>query len=38
MAVFIDEDMNIPHINKLVLSASIEDVEYPAVIPNFFCR
>ena len=38
MAAFIDEDMNILHINTFVFNASIENVEYPAVIPNFFCK
>ena len=36
MAASIDEDMNIPHINTCVFNASIENVEYPAVVPNFF--
>ena len=38
MAAFIDEDMNILHINTLVFNASSANVEYPAVIPNFFCK
>ena len=35
---FIDEDMNIHHINTFVFNASIENVETPAVLPRFFCR
>ena len=35
MAAFVDEDMNILHINTFVFDASIENVEYPSVIPNF---
>ena len=38
MAAFIDEDMNIVHINTFVFNASIENIEYPTVIPNFFVR
>ena len=38
MAAFIDEDMNIHHINTFDSNASIETVECLAVIPNFFCR
>ena len=38
MAAFIDWDMNILHINTFVFNAFIETVEYPAIIPNFFCR
>ena len=36
MAAFIDEDMKILHINTLVFNVSIENVECPAVIPNFW--
>ena len=36
MAAFIDEDMNIPYFDTFVFNASIETVEYPAVILNFF--
>ena len=38
MAAFIDEDMNNPQINSLVFIASIANVEWPFVIPNFFCK
>ena len=36
MAAFVDEDMNVLHINTFVFNASINNVENPAVIPNFF--
>ena len=38
MAAFIDEDMNILHINTFVLYACTKKVEYPADIPKFFCK
>ena len=38
MAAFIDEDMNIHHVNTYVFNASIEHGERPAVILNFFCK
>ena len=38
MAAFIDEGINIPHINTFVLHASIENVVLVADIPNFFCK
>ena len=38
MAAFIDEEMNILHINTFVFNASIEIFQYPAVIPKFFGR
>ena len=38
MAAFIDEDMNIVHVNIFIFNAAIETVEYASVIPNFFCR
>ena len=38
MAAFIDEDMNILQINTRVLYACIENVEYPADMPNNFCK
>ena len=38
MAAFIDEDMNNPHINTLVFTASIANFEWPILIPNFFCK
>ena len=38
MVAFIDEEMNIHHINTFVLNVSIENVAYPAVIPNNFSR
>ena len=37
MAAFIDEDMIVLHINTFFFNASIENVEYPAVTPIFFC-
>ena len=38
MAAFIDEDMNILHVNTFVFNASIDNVECSAVIPNFLCK
>ena len=38
MAAFIDEDMNILHINTLVLHVSSSNVDYLAVTPSFFCK
>ena len=36
--LFIDEVMNIPYVNTFVLYASIENVEFVAVFPNFFAN
>ena len=38
LAAFIDEGMNNPHTNALVFITSIANVEWPVVIPNFFCK
>ena len=37
MAALIDEVVNIPNINTIVLYASIENDALVADIPNFFC-
>ena len=38
MAAFIDEDMNILHLNTFVLYACIENVALLDDIPYLFCR
>ena len=37
MAAFIDDAMNIHHVNTLVLKDSTDNVAFIAVLPNFFC-
>ena len=38
MVAFIEVDMNNLHIGKLVLMASIPNLDDSVVIPNFFCK